>query len=109
MKFHGKIGYVISEDKGFGVYQNTPSEIEVTGEVEHFKRRWTDESLNGDMLYTNTVISFVAPPTLTENLPNIRYVIWHNVPWQITNVEEYPPRLRITLGGVYNGLTAQTV
>ena len=109
MKFHGRIGYVISEDKGSGVFQNTPSEVEVSGDVTHFRRRWTDESLNGDMLYTNTVISFVAPPTLTENLPNIRYVTWHGVAWKITNIEEETPRLRITLGGVYNGLTAETV
>ena len=103
MKFHGNIGYVISTENPDGTFTNEPSEVEASGDVSTFRRRWNDDSLNGDVLYTNTVVSVVLPPTASEWLPNIRYIYWRGVPWCVTSIEELPPRVNLTLGGVYNG------
>lgn len=106
MKFHGKIGYVTSVDKGHGVYVNEPLEIECSGNVKTFQRRWTDSNQNGDIQYNNTVISVVLSPTVKAILPNIRYVKWQGVAWQVVSISEEPPRINLTLGGKYNGATA---
>lgn len=106
MRFHGMIGFVKSVDRGDGVFVNQASEVETCGDVNSFRRRWLDDTQNGDVLYSNTVISVPLSPTVSELLPNIKYVKWHDCCWQVVSLEEVPPRINLTLGGVYNGFTA---
>ena len=100
------IGFVKSVDRGDGVFVNQATEKETCGEVTTFRRRWLDETQNGDILYSNTVISVPLSPTVSELLQNIRYVKWHDCYWCVTSMEESPPRINLTLGGVYNDFTA---
>lgn len=106
MKFHGYIGYVDSVDKGSGIFVNEPKEIERSGDVTTFTRRWVDSDQNGDIQYNNTIVSVVLPPEMRAIMPNIRYVKWKGVAWQVQTITEEPPRIKLTLGGRYNGYTA---
>lgn len=103
MKFHGKIGYVTSVETSPGIFINEPQEIECSGNVKTFKRRWVDANLNGDVQYNNTIISVVLSPSVRAIMPNIRYVKWQGVAWQVQAITEEPPRVEMTLGGKYNG------
>lgn len=103
MKFHGFIGYVISEEVSFGNFVDTPKEIEAGGDVETFRRRWGSEPQNSDLLFSNTILSVLETPSLIPHLAEIRYVKWRDSYWSVTNIEEVPPRIKITLGGVYRG------
>lgn len=102
-KFCGIVGYIELEDDGYGVYKEVVTERKYFGDVTRNASRWQNGvGLNDDMLINNT-ISIVADPYAYDHFAHIRYVIWHNVRWKVSSIEEQRPRLILTLGGVYNG------
>lgn len=106
MRFHGWIGFVKSVDRGDGVWVAEATEFEVSGDITTFKRRWQDTTQNGDVLFNNTSISVPLSSRLQENLQDIRYVKWKGQYWCVTDISESPPRVNLSLGGVYRGNTA---
>ena len=81
-KFYGKVGYAITEEVETqpGVWKNTITERNVTGELIKVSRRLENtNNLNNDIVMSNQV-SILADPF------EVQY-----------------PRLLLTLGGVYNG------
>ena len=102
-KFYGKVGYVETEDDGYGVYKEVATERHYYGDVTRNTSRWQNGvGLNDDMLISN-VVSIVADPYAYEHFSHIRYVEWHGTLWKVSSIEEQRPRLILTLGGVYNG------
>lgn len=104
-KWYGKIGFIFSEESTTapGVWKPRTVERNYYGEISRNTKRWqSGESIN-DNLNVSNVISIIADPYALEELVSIRYVVWRNSKWKVTDVEEQYPRLRLTLGGVYNG------
>jgi len=109
-KFYGPIGFVVSTEteKGSGIWDDVVVERNYRGDVIRNYKRWDNgEHLNSDLNINNT-ISIVADPYASAKIFAIRYVKWLGGYWQVTNVEVQPPRLLLSIGGVYNGPTKES-
>ena len=101
-KFYGVIGYAETVETKPGVWRNVKTERNYSGDVLHFSRRWeTGQGLN-DNVNINNRISIVADPFAYKNFMTMKYIVWMDAKWEITNVEVQQPRLILTIGGVYN-------
>lgn len=102
-KFYGKIGYGVTEEVRPGVWEEVVIERPYYGDVNRNRRRWaSSERLNDNLDVTNE-ISIVADPYAYKHFHTIRYVEWMDARWKISDVEVEYPRLKLVIGGVYNG------
>ena len=104
-RFHGEIGFGEMQDIGMGINQdNIVRAKQYKGDVLKALRHTQNgnDQLNDDITMTNR-ISIVADQYANNNFLSIRYVVYMGVKWKVTSVESLPPRLIVTLGGVYNG------
>lgn len=107
-KFYGKIGYAKTEETTAGVWVESITERNYSGDViKDIRRRQSGENLNDNINITN-IISIVADPFAYENVYSIRYAEWMGTKWKVISVEANSPRLNLTLGGLYNEQQAQT-
>lgn len=104
MKYFGKIGYVQTVETTPGVWtESKVIERKYTGDIyRNTRRRDHGEHLNDD-INVNNEIAIVADSFANQNFQFLRYAEWMGTLWKITNVDVQPPRLILTLGGVYNG------
>ena len=102
-KFYGKIGYAEETvEVRPGVWKDIPVERSYYGDVIRNSRKLeSDQKVNADISVGNS-ISIVADAYANENFFAIRYASWMGSNWKVTSVEVQPPRLILTLGGVYN-------
>ena len=82
-RFSGNIGFVETVEMSPGVFAP-----EVT------ERRY---------IVLNNDISIVADKFSKEHLCYMRYVVLHGLKWEIVSAVVEYPRIRLTLGGLYNG------
>ena len=105
-KFCGKIGFVVTaEDKDNpGIWTEQTVEKQYRGELIKVTRRLqsSSNSVNDNITVSNE-ITIVADPYANENMYAIRYVIFGGAKWKIETVAVEYPRLRLTIGGIYNG------
>ena len=102
-KFYGKVGYGETVETSPDIWEEQIVERAYYGDVLKNSRQWEKgEGLN-DNLRINNSISVVADAYAYENFANIRYVEWMGAKWKVSTVEPKPPRLILTLGGLYNG------
>lgn len=109
-RFYGPIGFVESQETytGSGIWEDIPIEKKYRGLIVKHVKRWdSSEYLNKDLNITNT-ISIVADPYISNHVSAIRYIKWLGSYWEITSVSVEPPRLVLTIGGVYNGPKVET-
>jgi hypothetical protein len=105
-KFYGMIGYAETIETAPGVWTESITERNYSGDVLKLARRWqSGESLNDD-LTVNNEISIVADPFANQNFSAMRYVHWMGANWKITKIDVQRPRLILSIGGVYNGETS---
>lgn len=101
-KFYGVVGYAETTETKPGVWTESFTERNYTGDViRNTRRLQAGEGLNDDLV-VNNIISIVADPFAEQNFQKIRYAKWMGVSWKITNVEVQRPRLLLTMGGAYN-------
>ena len=106
-KWAGKVGYGIEVRVKPGVTETQIIERNYTGDVERVSRRYqTDNNMNNDLDISNE-ISIVADPFAYENFVNIKYVTWLGQRWRVSNINVQYPRLSLSIGGIYNGPTAE--
>ena len=102
-KFYGPIGYAVTEETTPGVWEPHISERMYFGElVRNTSRLQTADKLNDNINVSNE-ISILADPFARENFHLMKYVGFMGAKWKIESVEVQYPRLRLTIGGVYNG------
>lgn len=106
-KFYGPIGFVCSEETepGSGIWEDVVEERNYRGDVTKVYNRWEKSDKLNDNISISNNISIVADPYVSSNLYKIRYVKWLGGYWEITGIDVQPPRLVLTIGGVYNGPT----
>lgn len=110
MKFYGKVGFWAGEKEVKpGVYKPVIVEKLYSGDVSWNNRHFQSSENQNDDIRLNNQISILSDLYSHENFASIRYVVWNNVKWRVTNVEVNYPRLVLTIGGVYNGTGAETV
>lgn len=102
-RFHGTVGFGQQGEVVDGVWSDTITERDYTGDLlSATKFAQQDEQVNDNIRLSNR-IEIVADAFANENFSNIRYVEWAGTAWSVTSVEIRRPRLLLTLGGVYNG------
>lgn len=108
-KFYGNIGFIKTVETTPGVWEESIYERPYYGELLQNHRRWSSnqESTNSDLSITNKV-SIVSDPYTNKNLHQIRYVEFMGAYWDVTYIDVEPPRIVLSVGGVYNGKTART-
>lgn len=104
MKYYGKIGYAVTVETAPGIWEEQITERTYAGDVIRRTTRMQNNSNNlNDDLDLSNVMSIVADPYALSHLGDIRYITWMNSKWKVSSVEHNPPRLNLTIGGVYNG------
>lgn len=104
-KFCGIIGYADIQETSLGVYGEVFSRRKAYGDVIRNNRKLENGVGLNDDLALNNQISIIADAYAVKHFFSIRYVEWMGANWKVTNVEVQPPRLILTIGGVYNGPT----
>lgn len=102
-KFYGAVGYIEEVETAPDVITSMPVERMYKGDlVKNTRRLENGEGVNDNVVISNS-ISIVADPYANNHMHAIRYVKWRGTAWKVTTVDVQPPRLVLTLGGVYNG------
>lgn len=102
-KYYGPIGFAESVESAPGVHVEKIVERNYYGElVRNSRRLQSANQLNDDINISNE-ISIVADPYADKNFHMMRYIEFMGTKWKISNVEVQPPRLILTVGGVWNG------
>lgn len=105
-KFYGKIGFSTTVKRASGIWEPVTVEKEYYGELLKRRHSWSSngESPNDNLVISN-VISVIADDYLTNNIADMRYVVWNGSKWEVKSITVNHPRIEITLGGVYSGQT----
>lgn len=108
-KFFGNIGFGESEETAPGVWQDVIVEKSYYGDVLRNTRALdSGDKVNNDLSVGNS-ISIIADPYTSNHFFAMRYIRWAGALWLISKVDaSQHPRLILTLGGVYNGVSAPT-
>ena len=104
-RWFGKVGYSETVETAPGVWMPQNTVREYYGDVTRNTSRWTGNSdSTNDNLTVNTQISIVADPFAVEKFYSIKWIEFMGVKWKVDSVDPtQPPRLILSLGGVYNG------
>jgi hypothetical protein len=110
MRFSGAVGYATSVQESPGVFADEITEKTYYGDVTRQARRLeapatVPPELNNNIALENS-FSILADEEAYDNFEKMRYVVWNGKPWTITNVEVRRPRLILTIGGLWDGRTA---
>lgn len=104
-RWFGKVGYSETVETVPGVWTSNDTVREYYGDVLRNTTRWSRNSdSTNDNLTVNTQISIVADPFAIEKFHAIKWIEFMGARWAVETVDPtQPPRLILTLGGVYNG------
>jgi hypothetical protein len=101
-KCSGIIGYVQTVETQPGIWSEKPVEKRYYGDIVKDNRKLIEPSqINSDITISNN-ISIVCNKFMLENLAYMKYLSFMNSKWKISSVDIKPPRMIITLGGLYN-------
>ena len=102
-KFYGPIGFAETVETRAGVHEEHVVEREYYGDLNRNTRTLqTADQLNDNINIANE-ISIVADPYANDHFYAMRYVELNGARWKVSNVDVKPPRLVLTVGGLYNG------
>ena len=102
-KFYGSIGYAETIETSPGVWVEQITERKYYGDVNRDSRRLQSANQLNDNINVSSEISIVADPYAYNHFHSMRYVEFMGAKWKVSTVEPKPPRLILTLGGLYNG------
>lgn len=103
-KYHGKVGFVITEETTPGVWKEVASEKEYPIELKTLANRYVspDTTALYNEITLNNQASIIADPYLNSHFPSIKYIEMNGVKWRVKSVDATKyPRLALTLGEVY--------
>ena len=104
-KFYGAVGFTISKEtpEGSDIWIQDETIRYYTGDIIRNQRRWVNgQSVNSDLEISNE-ISLVMDDFLQDNIGFVKWVEFMGAKWKVQSITLEYPRIRITLGGVYNG------
>ena len=101
-KCSGVIGYALAGETQPGVWTEGITEKKYIGDIIKDNRRIVDQGeINGSINISNN-ISVISNRFMLDNMAFMKYITYMNSKWKISSVDIKPPRIIITLGGVYN-------
>ena len=97
MRYSGRIGFKITapREPGSTIYVPTIVWKKYKGNVPRMMSKWTIDMSN--------TISIVADVFLSHNYRSIFAIEFAGEFWNVKNIQINPPRLEMTIGGVYTG------
>ena len=98
----GLIGFADTNETTPGVYEEQYIERRYFGDVIRAARRLESSGHVNDDVNISNEISIVADPFAIDHFHTMRYLELNGTKWKITNVEIQYPRLKLTVGGVFN-------
>lgn len=101
-KWFGKIGYAETVETAPGVWKEQITVRDYYGDLTRNTRRLQSADKVNDDLNIANELSIVSDPYAIKNFHSMRYAEFMGAKWKITDVEVLYPRLRLTLGGLYN-------
>ena len=101
-KWCGVIGYADTQETNPGVWEEQYIERRYYGDVTRCARRLESSGDLNDDINASHEISIIADPFALNHFHTMRYAEFMGTKWKITNVEVQYPRLRLTVGGVFN-------
>lgn len=102
-KFHGKVGFGIPTEQESGLWVEKLEEYEYSGDLIQMSRLLQASEHVHDNMTLSVEISIVGDDFALKKFGLIRYVELGGVKWKVSKVNPLPPRLILTVGGVYNG------
>ena len=102
-KWFGKIGYAETVETAPGVWKEQITVRDYYGDLTRNTRRLQSADKVNDDLNISNELSIVSDPYAIKNFHSMRYAEFMGAKWKISDVEVLYPRLRSTLGGLYNG------
>lgn len=101
-KFYGVVGFAETKETKPGVWTEVVTERKYYGDlVRNLTQVQASEYLNDNLNISNS-ISIMSDDYANQNFFAMKYIVWQNVKWKVKSVEVKPPRLVISIGGVYN-------
>ena len=104
MKFSGKAGFRIDDvEIEPGVYKPQVVVKAIKGSVvsNSYQHQNSDKSTIDNVRITNQ-LSIVANQFLNKHIASLVYIEFQGVKWKVESFDIRPPRVVVSLGGVYN-------
>jgi len=110
VRFYGAVGYATSTETSPGVWKDVITEKQYYGDVVRNSRHLeapaqVPPEINAGLSLENS-FSILADAEGYASYMKIRYIEWEGNRWRVTSVEVRRPRLILTVGGLWNGVTA---
>lgn len=103
-KFYGEIGFATLVETKPGVWTEQITTRNYRGDLLRNTRSLQSAGQVNENINIANEISIVADPYANENFHVMRYVKFMGAKWKVSSVDaSQRPRLKLTLGGVYNG------
>lgn len=101
-KWFGQIGFSLVMETEPGIWEEQIIEKPYYGELLKCNRRWDSSGGINDNINFSNQISILSDPFASNNMGYIRYVTFNGTKWKVNSVDVEYPRLKFTLGGIYN-------
>ena len=102
-KWFGVVGFAETVETSPDVWVEKITKRSYYGDLlRNTRRLQASDQLNDNITIANE-ISIVSDPYANQHFHAIRYVEFAGTKWKVSNVEVLYPRLKLTLGGEYNG------
>lgn len=102
-KWSGKIGFSTSVEVEPGYWEEQIIEKQYTGDViTHSVKRQNSEGVNQNINISSS-ISIIANPFANKHCSEMTYITYMGAKWKITDITPEFPRLKLTIGDLYNG------
>ena len=105
-KFYGIIGFAttVEDPDNPGIWDEQIVEKYYSGNlIRNTRRLQTTPNTANDNITISNEISIVADPYAQEHMYAMRYVVFQGVKWRIETVDVEYPRLKLSIGGIFNG------
>lgn len=107
-KWSGDIGYALAVETQPGVWTDSITVKKYYGDVVTDNRKFesgnavysSGNQMNENLSISNK-ISVVSNSFMLENLSFMKYITFMKSKWRISSVDIQPPRIIITIGGMY--------
>lgn len=103
MKWYGNVGYSELVETEPGIWEDDIIERPYYGDLIRNSRLLQSAGEIHDAINISNQISIVADPYAVQHIYSMLYAEFQGAKWKVSNVDVQPPRLILTLGGLYNG------
>lgn len=102
-KWFGKIGYATTVQTAPSVWKPKIEEHSYYGDIirNNSNRNGNTDTTNDDLTF-DAQVSIVADQFAHQHFASMKWIELYGVKWKVTKIEPRPPRLILTVGGLFN-------